>query len=113
MSVQGCNTLARTDHLRNHWNSLVLYEKNGKPADLSKDGDTCVRKKGVKEHTLFFKENGYSKQNLPPINPILSNAVTHLLLPHSAGFHSHRLMKMRKTLMTMLVKVKVPVVSKM
>ena len=51
--VPGCNTLVRTDHLRNHWNSLVLYEKNGKPADLSKDGDTCVTKK-VSKNTLYF-----------------------------------------------------------
>ena len=25
--VPGCNALKRTDHLRNHWNSLVIYDE--------------------------------------------------------------------------------------
>ena len=67
--VPGCSTLARTDNLRNHYNSLVVYDQNGNALDLT--GDTTERKKGVKEHTMYFYEKGYNRQNLPPMNPVL------------------------------------------
>ena len=66
--VPSCNTNARSDNLRRHYKLMVKCDGKGDPVDeYSRDFQNLDQK--VKNHTIYFRQHGYSLNNLPVENP--------------------------------------------
>lgn len=60
-----CQHEYRSDKLKAHYLQNVKFTSQGDPANSS---DLLCSVKSVKEHTQFFRENGYSMNNVPKLS---------------------------------------------
>ena len=69
--VHDCDYEGRSDKLRNHYRSKVIWLTNGNPAPNWSATFKNVRDEDRKNHTKYFIEHGYAKESLPQYkNPI-------------------------------------------
>lgn len=73
--VPSCKKEIRADHLKEHYRSVVKFDPDGEPINEN-NPDFKQLSQVRKQHTLYFRRHGFSKDNLPITKSTVASCAT-------------------------------------